>query len=74
MKTLLSKVLFALLTLVSTIVLGLIVPILFSSFISMTTPATFAECVMSIPFWIFTVLGLICAGIYINDEIRKLVL
>lgn len=72
MKTLLKKVLFALVVLLSIFVLGIFVPTLFVLFISIITPMTLMEGFISGPFWLITLFGLICSSVYINDQIRNL--
>ena len=72
MKNLLTKFTFAILVLLTTIILGLFVPVIFSLFISITTPATFTECVQTAPFWLFTLIALITSGVYINDVVKEI--
>lgn len=71
MKTLLKKLLYALLILFSIFILGIFIPMIISLFIVMTTPATLTNCIETAPFWIFTILGWIISSIYINEEITK---
>jgi len=66
MKTLLLKVLEAIIVLVSVFVLGILPSTLVSSFITLFTNATFIECVVTGPFWIVTVLGWITSSCYLN--------
>lgn len=68
-KNLFEKIGVAFVALISIIVLGLLVPMLVSTFVVLTTRTTLEECVISVPFWIFTILGWLIACIYVNDAI-----
>lgn len=69
MKNLFEKVGIAFIALISIIALGLLVPMLVSTFVVLTTSSTLEQCVTSVPFWIFTILGWIISGIYVNESI-----
>lgn len=69
MKRLLNKVLEAIVVLLSIFILGLLVPMLTSLLIVSLSNTHFDECIHSGPFWIFTLIGWIVAGCYINDTI-----
>lgn len=72
MKNLLTKFAFAILVLLTSIILGLFVPVIFSLLISITTLATFTECVQTFPFWVFTIIGLFTSFCYINEVIKEI--
>jgi uncharacterized BrkB/YihY/UPF0761 family membrane protein len=64
-----KKLLDALYIIFSVFIIGLASPSLVSAFIALTTEAKFSECVETFPFWLFTVLGWIIGGVYVNDEV-----
>ena len=67
MKTLLNKVLEAIVVLLSIFILGLMIPMLTSLILVVSSSTHFDECIHSGQFWIFTLIGWIVAGCYIND-------
>lgn len=69
MKHLLKKLFFALVVLLSIFILGMFVPIIISIFITITTDATLQDCIQTVPFILFSVIGVIIAGCYVNEEI-----
>ena len=70
MKKLFKTLPFALATLLCVFILGIAVPMIASLFIIITTDATLQECIQTVPFMLFSVLGNIGSAIYINDEIK----
>lgn len=71
MKNLFEKVGIAFIALISIIALGLLVPMLVSTFVVLTTSSTLEQCVTSVLFWIFTIIGWIISGIYVNESITS---
>jgi hypothetical protein len=69
MKNLIKTVFNSLLILISISILGISIPLIVSLFISILTPATFLDCSVSVPFWLFTVIGWITSAVYVNDII-----
>ena len=67
MKTFIKNILFAIIILLSVFILGIISPTIVSSFIVLTTKATFEECVQTGLFWFVSILGWLCASVYVND-------
>jgi len=65
-KKLLLKVLEAITILVSVFVLGIVFPLLVSTFVTIFTDATMTECIVTFPFFVATFIGWVLAGIYIN--------
>lgn len=70
MKNLFEKIGVAFIAVISIIVLGLLVPMLVSTFIVVTTRFTLEMCTTSVLFWIFTIFGWLIASIYVNDSIK----
>ena len=71
MKKLLEQVGIAIIALTSIIVLGLLAPMLVSTFIVLTTSYTLEMCTTAVIFWIFTIIFWLIAGIYVNDAITN---
>jgi hypothetical protein len=71
MKTFIKNILFTLLILLSVFILGIILPTIVSSFIVLTTKTTFEECVQTGTFWFITLLGWLCALVYVNDLYKQ---
>ena len=71
MKKLLEQVGIAIIALTSIIVLGLLAPMLVSTFIVLTTSYTLEMCTTAVIFWIFTIIFWLTAGIYVNDAITN---
>ena len=71
MKTFITKILFALLKLISVFLLGIKPSKLVSSFIIIFTDSTYQDCITTGGFWIITLLGWLCATLYINHEITN---
>jgi hypothetical protein len=69
MKNLIKTVFNSLLILISISILGISIPLIVSLFISILTPATFLDCSVSVPFWLFTVIGWIISTVYVNEII-----
>jgi|694.fasta_scaffold52593_6 hypothetical protein len=67
MKKLLLKVLEAITIVASIFVLGIVFPLLVSTFITIFTDVTMTECIVTIPFWVVTFTGWLIAGSYILD-------
>jgi hypothetical protein len=67
MKTLISKTFNAIVIIICTFILGISVPMIVSILLLLLTPATFADCTNSVPFWLFTVIGTIISGVYVNN-------
>lgn len=72
MKTFINNILFALLILFAIFILGMTPSMLVSILISVTTDATFQDCVITVPFWIFTFIGWITSAVYVNEEVNKI--
>jgi len=72
MKHLLKKLLFALVVLLSIFILGIFVPMIISLFIIITTEATLIDCIQTVPFILFSVIGCIISGLYISHELENL--
>jgi len=66
MKTLLKKVLEAVIVLLSIFILGLMLPMLTSLIFVIFSNTQFDECIHTGQFWLFTILGWIVAGCYIG--------
>jgi hypothetical protein len=71
MKTLISKTFNAIVIIICTFILGISIPMIVSVLLSLLTPATFADCTNSVPFWLFTVIGTIISAIYINHVLKE---
>jgi hypothetical protein len=69
MKKLLKKTLLAVTTLLCVFVIGICPVMIISLFIVMTTPATLFDCITSVPFILFGVIGIIISAIFVNEEI-----
>jgi hypothetical protein len=69
MKHLIRKVSEAILILISGVILGLILPLFFSLIISILTSFKLIEVTSSVPFWVFSVIGIGLAYVYINSLI-----
>ena len=69
MKHLITKVSEAILILISGVILGLILPLFFSLIISILTSFKFIEVTSSVPFWVFSIIGIVSAYVYINSII-----
>jgi ABC-type polysaccharide transport system permease subunit len=67
MKTLISKTFNAIVIIICTLMLGISVPMIVSILLSLLTPATFVDCTNSVPFWLFTIIGTIISGVYVNN-------
>lgn len=72
MKHLLKKLFFALVVLLSIFILGIFVPMIISIFISIVTDATLTDCIQTVPFVLFSIIGFICSAIYINEQVKDL--
>ena len=71
MKPFIKNILFTLIMLLSVFILGITLPTIVSSFIVLTTKTTFEECVQTGEFWFITLLGWLCALIYVNDLYKQ---
>ena len=71
MKTLLNKSLFALVTLVCVFIIGITPVMTISLFISCTTEATLQDCITTVPFILFGIIGIIISAVYVNEEIVR---
>ena len=71
MKILLNKTLFAITILLCIFILGITPCMIISTFIVIITDATFQDCIISVPFMLFSILGIIISSIYINEEITN---
>lgn len=67
MKTLLYKILEAIIVLLSVFILGILIPILTSLILVTFSNMQFDECICSGLFWTFTVISWFFAGTYINE-------
>lgn len=55
------------------IISGIAVPFIVSVIISgLSSQATFEDCVSSVPFMIFSVIGTLCTMVYIYEEIKDI--
>jgi hypothetical protein len=63
------KLLEALYIIFSVFIIGIAFPVLVSAFIALTTEVKFSDCVETPPFWLFTLLGWIVGGVYVNDKV-----
>jgi len=68
---LINKVTDALVILTAIFILGIFVPIAFSILLTIFSDTTFNECTMSVPFWIFTVIGVVISACYISHLIEE---
>ncbi len=67
MKTIIDKTIEATLILASIILLGMFIPIVFATFISITSDYTFQQCsTENVLFWIISIVGMIIAGVYLD--------
>lgn len=57
MKNLIKKLSLSLLLLSIITISGFIIPLIVTIFITITTEATITDCVTTIPFWLFVVIG-----------------
>jgi ABC-type polysaccharide transport system permease subunit len=67
MKQFSLKVLYTLNILLAVLVLGFFIPTVLSVFISVFTEVTFSQCVQSVIYWVFSIIGTVAAMSYIND-------
>lgn len=52
---------------------GIAVPFIISVIISgLSSSITLEDCTVSVPFWLFSVIGMICSMIYISEEIKDI--
>ncbi len=72
MKHLLKKLFFALVVLLSIFILGIFVPMIISIFISIVTNATLQDCIQTVPFILFCVIGNIISACYISIQLENL--
>jgi hypothetical protein len=71
MEDLIKKMLlFALLVSIITLC-GFIVPLIVSIFVIITTENTITDCVTTIPFWLFTIIGWIVFSILSSELLEK---
>ena len=62
----------SLLILLSVFILGFFSPFLVSTIIVLVNKdVTYLDCMSTFPFWLFTIAGVIIAGVYINEEVTK---
>lgn len=71
MKTLLNKSLFALVTLICVFAIGITPVMTISLFISCTTEATLQDCITTVPFILFGIIGIIISAVFVNEEIIR---
>lgn len=71
MKNLFNKTVFAIVILLCTFILGISPCMIISTFIVIITDATFQDCIISVPFILFSVVGIIISSICINEEITN---
>jgi|LakMenEpi03Aug12_release.lakeMendotaPanAssembly.Ray.scaffolds.fasta_scaffold52593_8 hypothetical protein len=72
MKHLLLKVLEGILIVLSIFVLGLLPSTFISAFLTITTDIEFMSCVMTGPFWFFSLLGWLFSSVYINEVVKQI--
>ena len=66
MRFIIGKVLEAIVVIVSIIVLGMLAPMMLSIVITSFTECTMDDCFQSVPFWLFSIIGMVASGVYIN--------
>lgn len=71
MKNLFNKTTFAIAILLCVFILGITPAMIISLFITITTEATMQDCITTVPFILFSVIGNIISAIFINEEITK---
>ena len=71
MKTIFYFTMFITLCLISLFFLGLLIPMLVSSFLVIFTECKYSECIQSIPFCLFTFIGWITSSYIFNDFLNK---
>lgn len=71
MKKTLNALITGILVLLSIFLLGIFIPILTSLLLIITSNTSTQDCITSLPFWLFTIVGWIIAAIYVNDELKK---
>jgi hypothetical protein len=63
----------AIVILLTVFFLGLLIPMLITTLcVIFVADATYAEAMNSVPFWLFTIVGWVIAGCYINEQVNKL--
>jgi hypothetical protein len=67
MEKILYKTAEAAVILLAVLFLGNLIPTTISMCIAICSKATFAECMNSVPYWLFTIIGWIIAATYLND-------
>lgn len=72
MKHLLKKLFFALVVLLSIFILGIFVPMIISIFISMLTDVTLQDCIQTVQFVLFSMVGTFWSSIYIIHQVKDL--
>lgn len=70
MKLLLNKTLFGIIIILCIFILGITPCMIISTLIVIFTDAIFQDCIVSIPFIIFSIIGMIGSSIYITEEIK----
>lgn len=71
MKNLFNKTTFAIAILLCIFILGILPSMIISTFIVIMTDATFQDCIISLPFILFSIAGVITSSMYINEEITN---
>jgi hypothetical protein len=68
MRNTLNSSLNLMITILCTLILGILPSFIISSFVVILTNATYNDCATSGPFWVLTLFGWLMAGIYLSDN------
>jgi len=72
MKTFIINILFTFVIITSVLVLGIFIPLIISLFLSIISESvSFEGCVISVPFWFFTLIGCLTSSFYVNDLLKE---
>lgn len=66
---LLIKFFNALIYLICSFILGILLPFIVSCIIILNTDLTFTNCFLSIPFILFSLIGIVISSIYLSDNL-----
>jgi len=69
MKNVLKQTFLAILVLLCVFLLGITPCMIISIFIAIVSEATLSDCIQTVPFILFSVLGIIVSACYINEEV-----
>lgn len=70
MKTLLNKSFYAIVTLLCTFIIGITPSMIVSLFIVITTNVTLQDCITTVPFVLFSAIGIFISVFYINESMK----